>query len=78
MIRLAGYLTRVSVLGGKVALMFAALALVSQVPAASRLIGASAAYAANGDIITAIDVEGNQRIERETVITYMTTRDGDA
>ena len=78
MIRLAGYLTRVSVLGGKVALMFAALALVSQVPAASRLIGASAAYAANGDIITAIDVEGNQRIERETVITYMTTREGDA
>ncbi|MES1990415.1 MAG: outer membrane protein assembly factor BamA [Pseudomonadota bacterium] len=58
--------------------MFAALALMSQVPALSRVIGASPAYAANGDPITSIEVDGNQRIERETVITYMTIHEGDA
>lgn len=78
MIRLAGYLTRVSTFGGKVALMFAALALLSQVPAASLALGGSAAFAADGETITTIEVEGNQRIERETVVTYMTVREGEA
>lgn len=62
-LRLTGLLNRL-VLGGILA--FAALAVM---PVASPLTGASSAHAQV--VVRAIQVEGNRRVERETVISYM-------
>lgn len=75
MMRLAGYLTRYSCMRGKAALLLSALALFGQVALASLILGAPSAHA-EGPVIRQISVEGNQRIERETVVTYMTVRPG--
>lgn len=75
MMRLAGYLTRYSCMRGNAALFLSALALFGQVVIASLILGAPSAHA-EGPVIRQINVEGNQRIERETVLTYMTVRRG--
>lgn len=76
MMRLAGFLTRISCMSGKAAVFFLAFAMVGQVAVASLALGVPAARADDGPAIRQITVEGNQRIERETVITYMTVREG--
>jgi outer membrane protein insertion porin family len=60
---------------GNAALFLSALALFGQVVIASLILGAPSAHA-EGPVIRQINVEGNQRIERETVLTYMTVRRG--
>lgn len=69
-LRLTGLLNRL-VLGGILA--FAALAVM---PVASPLTGASSAHAQV--VVRAIQVEGNRRVERETVISYMEFNVGDS
>lgn len=76
MMRLAGFLTRISCMSGKAAVFFVAFAMMGQVTVASLALGVSAARADDGPAIRQITVEGNQRIERETVVTYMTVREG--
>ena len=82
--QLAGYLTRILMLGGKAAVLFAGLMLAGQVPVANIVVGVMPAYAedspassgANGPLINQITVEGNQRIESETVLSYMSVKSG--
>lgn len=77
--RLAGYLTRISMFGGKAAVLLVGLMLAGQVPATNGILGVTPAYAqdAVGPVIASIVVEGNQRIERDTVLSYMTAKTGD-
>ena len=76
--RLAGYLTRISMLGGKAAVLLVGLMLAGQLPVSNAILGIAPAHAedATGPLITSIVVEGNQRIERDTVLSYMTVRVG--
>lgn len=78
MMRLAGFLTRISCMSGKAAMLFVTLAMTGQVAVASLALGVSAAHAEDAPTIRHIQVEGNQRIERETVLTYMSVREGGA
>ena len=76
--RLAGYMTRISMLGGKAAVLLVGLMLAGQLPVSSVILGIAPAHAedATGPVINSIVVEGNQRIERDTVLSYMTVRAG--
>lgn len=83
--RLAGYLTRVASLGGMAALVLSAWTLAPQVTGDASVFGVAAmaaeaaqpaAAAKAGPVIRQIVVEGNQRIERETVLSYMIFREG--
>jgi len=76
--RLAGYLTRISMLGGKAAVLLIGLMLAGQLPVSNAVLGVSPAHAedATGPVITSIVVEGNQRIERDTILSYMTAKQG--
>lgn len=79
MMRLAGFLTRISCVRGKAATLLVALMLAGQVAAITLVLGAASAQAADqGPTITSIVVEGNQRIEQDTVLSYMTLRRGGA
>ena len=57
--------------------MFFALALLGTVPGGNALGLVTPAMAQEGPTIGQIDVRGNQRIEDETVISYMTLKRGD-
>lgn len=78
--RLAGKMTRGAGLSGIAALFLGLCVLAMQTPAGSGTWGVSGAaaaeQAAKGPVIREIVVEGNQRIERETVLSYMSFREG--
>ncbi len=81
--RRSGFLTRAVRLGGMTAALLMAWMLAAQLPGgaqAHRGMTAMAAEneAATGPVIRQIVVEGNQRIERETVLSYMIFKEGDA
>ncbi len=56
--------------------VFFALALLGTVPGGSSLHLVTSAMAQEGPVIRQIDVRGNQRIEDDTVISYMTLKRG--
>ncbi len=82
--RLAGYLTRFAGLCGAAALLLTAWTMAAQhagggvfsTSALAAEAAADASKAKTGPMIRRIDVEGNQRIERETVLSYMSFREG--
>lgn len=80
--RLAGYLTRLAGLGGMAALLLSAWTLSTQLAGDRSAFGIAAvaaeapAPAAKGPIVRKIVVDGNQRIERETVLSYMSFGEG--
>jgi outer membrane protein insertion porin family len=85
--RLAGYLTRFAGLCGMAALLLSAGTLVSHLADSGSMAAIAAetpaspqgaSSAAKGPVIRKILVEGNQRIERETVLSYMAFHEGDA
>ncbi len=59
------------------ALFFAVWGLAAQLPGGGWGV-AQALAADDGTIVRHITIEGNQRIERETVLSYMTLQEGDA
>ncbi len=75
--RLAGVLTRGAGLSGIAAMFLAVWVLAAQFPNGGGW-GMSEALAADGEIVRSIMVEGNQRIERDTVLSYMSFHEGDA
>jgi outer membrane protein insertion porin family len=74
--RLAGYLTRLAGRGGMAALFLMALTLAAPFAGGAAMAAEAAPAAATGPVIRKIVVEGNQRIERETVLSYMTFKEG--
>ncbi|WP_293553843.1 outer membrane protein assembly factor BamA [Parvibaculum sp.] len=81
--RLAGYLTRFAGLCGLAALLLSASTMTAQLAGENAMFGTAAmaadaptAKAALGPVIRHIEVEGNQRIERETVLSYMVFHEG--
>lgn len=75
--RLAGVLTRGTGLSGVAAMVLAMWVLAAQFPNGGGW-SMSEALAADGEIVRSIVVEGNQRIERDTVLSYMSFHEGDA
>lgn len=73
--RLADYVTRTMRSGGFSA-AFLFVALFAGFPAGDGTVGIAAAYAAEQPIITEVAVQGNQRIEAETVRSYMILQPG--
>ncbi|PKQ05077.1 MAG: outer membrane protein assembly factor BamA [Alphaproteobacteria bacterium HGW-Alphaproteobacteria-12] len=74
--RLAGYVTRTMRVGGiATALIFAGF-MMGGLPSGGIALGVAPAYAAQEPIITDIVVQGNQRIEAETVRSYMQLQEG--
>lgn len=79
--RLAGLVTRGAGLGGFAAFFLAIWVLAAQMSGAGFAVSsanAAEADAAKGPVIRKIVVEGNQRIERDTVLSYMNFHEGDA
>lgn len=79
--RLAGLMTRGAGLGGFAAFFLAIWVLAAQMSGAGFAVSsanAAEADAAKGPVIRKIVVEGNQRIERDTVLSYMNFHEGDA
>lgn len=76
--RLAGVLTRAGGAGILAASMLLGLALTGFTVSPVLAQGQTRAEAgAEGQVIRRIEVKGNQRIERDTVLSYMTLKEGD-
>lgn len=76
--RLAGSMTGMARFGGVFALLFVVWALLAQVPGGGWGIDQAFAADEDGATVRQIVIEGNQRIERETVLSYMSIQEGDA
>ncbi|MDO8840537.1 MAG: outer membrane protein assembly factor BamA [Parvibaculum sp.] len=75
--RLAGFVTGIANVGGLAATLFFAWALAGAVPFGMGSAGAALAQETSpGPVITEIAVQGNQRIESDTVRSYMLLRPG--
>lgn len=77
MMRLGGYVMRATTLGSKAAFLILGMLLLGQLSGGNLPLFVTEAQAADA-MVNRIQVEGNQRIERDTVLTYMTIREGDA
>ena len=82
--RLVSSMARVARFGGVCALLLAVWCLAASLPDSVSVgrsvwgIARAEAADAEGPVIRKIEVEGNQRIERDTVVSYMAIQEGDA
>ena len=74
--RLGTMMTRIPGMMALGVLAFFAWALMGTMPGGSALHLVSPAMAQEGPVIQKIDVQGNQRIEDDTVVSYMTLKQG--